>query len=245
MTDQLRQITDHVWVYPHHPDPDAVQPCVGVVVTPAHTVLIDAGNGPGHARRLLSELWRIDAPPVSHIIYTHFHWDHTFGAVAFGDTVVIAHEQGRDLLYSHYGGRSWNRTAIQDEIRASPARARMLNTISRALEDWHGFRVVLPQVMFSDEMWLHLDGVTLQLRYVGGQHAADSITVQVVEDGALFIGDSYYPPPPPTRKPADTLDLALVESFLRQGMAWYIEGHNRPFTHADLSAQLPRMRGQS
>src|SRR5690606_14878150 len=86
MTEELQQISEHVWVYPHNPND--TQPNVGVIVTEQHTVLIDAGNSPRHARRILGELWRINAPTVTHVIYTHYHWDHTFGAQIFGGLVI-------------------------------------------------------------------------------------------------------------------------------------------------------------
>lgn len=234
---ELQQLTEHVWVYPHNPDHEAVQPAVGMIVTARETVLVDAGNSPRHARRILSELWRIGAPLVSHIIYTHHHWDHIFGAQIFGGT-IIAHEQCRDLIAERYAAKPWGSSYIQDEMRQNPARARVLQAMQRAVEDWRGFRVMLPEIVFSRQMTLYLDGLTVEMRHVGGQHAPESVTVEVVEEKVLFVGDSYYPPPLLTGKPGDTPDLHMAEAFLQRGLAWYVEGHNKPLTHTEFQQQL-------
>ena len=242
MVIELQPLTPHVWVYPY--DPKETQPNIGVIVTPTQTVLIDAGNSPRHARRVLAELWRIDAPLVTHIIYTHYHWDHTFGAQIFNGT-IIAHERCHDLLTANYFGRPWSTSYIQDEMQQNPARAGVLRAMERAVESWRGFRVVLPQVMFSRQMALHLDGVTLNLRHVGGKHSEDSITVEVVEDKVLFLGDSDYEPPVFLRQPGDHVDTEMIEGFLAQEMNWYVEGHHTPLDHKDAAAALEAMKGDA
>lgn len=238
---ELQPLTPHVWIYPC--DPDETQPNLGVIITPTQTVLVDAGNGPRHARRLLAELWRIDAPVVTHIIYTHYHWDHTFGAQIFNGT-IIAHEKCRDLIVAHYAGRPWSANYIQEEIYQNPARADVLRMMARAVEEWRGFRIVPPQVMFSEQMTLHLDALTLRLQYVGGRHAADSITVEVVEEKVLFIGDSYYKPPAFLRQLDDSPDAEMIESFLARQMSWYIEGHQPPLRYEDAVAVLKQLKGR-
>jgi glyoxylase-like metal-dependent hydrolase (beta-lactamase superfamily II) len=91
MPDTLMQVAPHVWIFPHDEDPNRYQPNVGIIVAGEHTILIDAGNSPRHARRILLSLDDIQAPAVSSIIYTHSHWDHVFGAMVFG-APAIAHE---------------------------------------------------------------------------------------------------------------------------------------------------------
>ncbi len=238
MAEELQQISEHVWIYPYNPN--ETQPNVGVIITEEHTVLIDGGNSPRHARRILGELWRMNAPSVSHIVYTHYHWDHTFGAQIF-DALVVSHEQTRDLLISQYASKPWSNHYIQDEIRQNPARASMMQSLGRAIDDWRGFRVILPSVVFSDHMVLHVDEVTLDLRHIGGKHAADSITVEVAGEGVLFVGDCYYPPPTAVRQPGDGLNIEMLQALLAQNMNIYIEGHNQPITHAEFVQKMSEL----
>ena len=84
MSDTLQQVASNIWIFPHDEDANRVQPNVGIIVAGKHTVLIDAGNSPRHARRIMIALDDIQAPAVSYLIYTHSHWDHVFGAMVFG-----------------------------------------------------------------------------------------------------------------------------------------------------------------
>ena len=91
MPDTLIQVAQNVWIFPRDEDPNRLQPNVGVIVADGHTVLVDAGNSPRHARRILLALDDVKAPPISHVIYTHSHWDHVFGAMVVG-APDMAHE---------------------------------------------------------------------------------------------------------------------------------------------------------
>ena len=59
------------------------------------------------------------------------------------------------------------------------------------LPDRSDLRIVEPQVVFGDEgIDVRLGGVTCEVRLVGGDHAADSCAMHVVEDGLVFLGDA-------------------------------------------------------
>jgi glyoxylase-like metal-dependent hydrolase (beta-lactamase superfamily II) len=201
-------------------------------------VLVDAGNSPRHARRILSLLREKSLPTITHLIYTHYHWDHTFGGMVWGNAALIAHEQCRDLMRSQYASKNWNSMVIQEEIRLNPLRKNALRALDRAVDDWRNFRVVLPGVTFTKQMDVYLDSVMLELRHVGGQHSPDAITVRVKQDKVLFIGDCYYQPPTHLRKPEDTIDKPMLASLLEEPADIYIEGHDQPQTYAQLQAIL-------
>ncbi|MBZ0287505.1 MAG: MBL fold metallo-hydrolase, partial [Anaerolineae bacterium] len=209
-------------------------PSVGVITTPTQTVLIDAGNSPRHAHHILAAMREISLPPVTHIIYTHHHWDHTFGGQVW-DGLVVGHEQTRELLRSQYISKPWSSLYIQEEINVNPQRRPVLRALDRAVDDWRAFKIALPEVTFSDSLELHLDGLTLDLRHVGGSHAPDSITIMVRQAGVLFVGDACYPPPPHLRKPEDVVDRRPLEAILEQEAVLYVEGHHEPATRDELA----------
>jgi glyoxylase-like metal-dependent hydrolase (beta-lactamase superfamily II) len=235
---ELQPAADHVWVYPYDPDADIAQPMVGAVITASETVLIDAGNSPYHARQVRAALQQHGAPPVKYVIYTHHHFDHTFGAQIWRDSVIVGHMQCRAQLQDRFAGRSWNPRYVEEQIYQHPAQADGLRMIEKAVGDWQTFQLRLPHITFSDDLRLMLDGVTLALRHVGGQHASDSITVTVEESQVMFIGDCYYPPPMSVRQPDDKLDYAMIDRLLDQNAALYCEGHNIPFARADFAARF-------
>jgi glyoxylase-like metal-dependent hydrolase (beta-lactamase superfamily II) len=229
----LQQIADQVWLYPYDAAAEIPQPNVGVIITPSETVLVDAGNSPRHARQILYELNRQGAPPVKYVIYTHHHFDHSFGGQIWEGSVVVGAQQCRGLLLERYSGRH-----NEEQPQPTPPRDQGLRAMERAVGDWVGFKVVPPQLTFTEDLSLILDGISLSLRLVGGQHAADSITVLLQEPNLLFIGDCYYPPPQPNREDTDSHDQAMLEALLAQQASLYIEGHHAPQTHAEFARRL-------
>jgi glyoxylase-like metal-dependent hydrolase (beta-lactamase superfamily II) len=229
MPNMLVQVAPGVWIYPRDEDPNKIQPNVGIIVAGGQTVLVDGGNSPRHARRILMALDEIPAPPVSYVIYTHSHWDHVFGGMIFG-APVIAHELCRKQL-SETATKPWSQSYIQEEIQRTPAREAGLRALGRSIEDWRGFRLLLPEIVLSKLLRLHLDGTTIEIEHVGGGHSPDSVVVRLPEARALFVSDCYYPPPAHLRKPGDALDTAMIEALAGENQAVYIDGHGAPMSH--------------
>jgi glyoxylase-like metal-dependent hydrolase (beta-lactamase superfamily II) len=234
MAESLVQIAPQVYLYPADDAPDRFQPNVGVIVAGNKTVLIDSGNSPRQARRIALALDSIQASPPSYVIYTHSHWDHVFGGQAYG-APVIAHELSRRQLME-MAARPWSNLYIQEEIQRNPAREPILRAMQKAVEEWRNFRIQVPEITFNQRLRLFLDGVTLELDYVGGAHALDSIVVRIPEARVMFVSDCYYPPPPHLRQPEDTLDKAMIDSLVDEAYDVYVDGHGKPRTRDDFAA---------
>ncbi len=228
MPDRPVEVADNVWIFPRDEDPNRVQPNVGIVMTRNHTVLIDAGNSPRHARRIMIALDDLRAPAVSHVIYTHSHWDHVFGSQVFGATVV-AHELCRKQL-SETASRPWSNSYIQEEIQRMPSREPGLRAMQRAMEDWRNFRIILPEIVLTKTLTLYVDGVEFEIQHVGGLHAPDSVVVRLPQQKVLFLGDCYYSPPIHLRRPDDSLNQPMIRSLVDKHIDTYIDGHGDPMT---------------
>ncbi len=232
MSDELLPIAERVWLFPRDLDSNKMQPNVGIICTPTQTILVDGGNSPRHARRILTTLAQMSAPPVSHIIYTHHHWDHVFGASVFG-AAAIAHEQCRKQLIEA-AAKPWSYAYLQEEMRRTPLRESALIALGRAIDDWRSFRILTPAITFMHKLHFYLDGITLDLEHVGGRHASDSVVVRVREAGVLFTGDCYYPEPLHLRADNDNrLDDAMIESLADEATHVYVDGHGDPRTRAE------------
>ncbi|MBZ0303072.1 MAG: MBL fold metallo-hydrolase [Anaerolineae bacterium] len=235
MAEALQPILEHMWFYPPDSTPETTQPGVGIITTTNATILVDAGNGPRHARQIRTALRQMDAPPVQYVLYTHHHWDHTFGGQVWTGSLIAAHDQCRALLLDRYGSHPWNAHAIQEQASLNPARAPVLRAIDRAVDDWSTFRLALPHITFSHRMILEVDDLTLTLEHIGGQHAADSMIIHA--GSVLFLGDCYYPPPH-LRQPGDTPDYAMMEMLLEHPVEIYIDAHHGPMSRTDLEQRL-------
>jgi glyoxylase-like metal-dependent hydrolase (beta-lactamase superfamily II) len=229
---QLKQLTEHTWLYPHHPDPNAVQSSIGVIATRNETILVDAGNSPRLARHIKVELARCNLPPVSRILYTHHHWDHVYGACEF-DVSVTAHVFCRAILEEE-AKKPWGMDYLNEEIRRNPKLAASYTARAKAIEDWERFRIVVPEEVFGKEELIDLNGLAIELEHVGGEHAEDSIVVKVPEDRVMFIGDCYYPPPLHLRQPDSAPSLDILRRLESNIYHLYVEGHGKPFTRIEL-----------
>jgi glyoxylase-like metal-dependent hydrolase (beta-lactamase superfamily II) len=118
MESKLTQLTKHTWLLPHNPYPKALQSSIGVIVTPKGSVLVDAGNSPCLASSIKAELIRCNLPPVSHIIFTHHHWDHIYGACGF-NVPVTAHVICKAILVEE-SRKLWSIEYLSKEIKKNP-----------------------------------------------------------------------------------------------------------------------------
>lgn len=229
---QLTQLTEHIWLFPHDPDPDAVQSSIGVIATQNESLLIDAGHGPRLARQLKAELLRCHLPPVSRIIYTHHHWDHVYGAYEFG-VQVTAHAMCKAILEEE-SKKPWGIEFLNEEIKCNPKLTVSYNARAQSIEDWSTFQIVVPDDVFEKTKIIHLDKLTIELEHVGGKHAEDSIVVKVPQEGVMFLGDCYYPPPLYLGEEDSVPSFEMLRRLQNSAYRLYIEGHDKPFTRVEL-----------
>lgn len=224
MDGTLKKIGERVWHLPPHPDPKQVQPRVDVVVGDKETVLIDAGNTPRVAKTVLSELERIGTPPVGKVIYTHHHWDHVFGGCEYG-AEAIAHTRCQTQLEVE-ALKPWSSAFLTEEVARDPTLEGMASVLRQGVENWTDFRIIVPAVTFETDYEVQGDGYRLELRHVGGKHAADSVVVTLPEEKIMFLGDSFYPPPLRSGLPDESLDMEMLKKFLAEDCELYLDGHS-------------------
>jgi glyoxylase-like metal-dependent hydrolase (beta-lactamase superfamily II) len=211
-------------MYPPHPDRRQVQPSIGVISAGKQTILYDAGNSPRHARAVISAVRAHGLPPVSRVIYSHFHWDHIFGASAY-NAPVLAHQRCEYRL-REYAARPWGPDYLRAAMKERPSLTWSYGALLKNIDDWNDFRVVLPTEVFDESaMILDCDGLTLELEHVGGQHSDDSTILRVLDERVMFLADCFYAPPSSARNPDATLDQAMIARFAAEKMDAYVDGH--------------------
>ncbi len=164
-------ITDHVFVETKYPGAN-----VGVVITLKGPVLIDTPMLPREARELREQLRQMSELDISHVIYTHEHFDHVMGTAFLTDR-TIAHDTAVSAMENL-------RTTLPGAImRFLP------DLFNENKEMLNNLDVVSPQITFSRELTLYMGDRTLILTFVGG-HSPASIMVYVPADQVLFTGDN-------------------------------------------------------
>ncbi|RDJ02672.1 MBL fold metallo-hydrolase [Rhizobium grahamii] len=143
---------------------------VAVVTGKDGKLLVDAGITATRPR-LEKALADIGPEPITHLIDTHWHFDHT---------------DGNEWLNSEGAA-----------IMAHPNTLKRLEAATR-VEDWNfdfppSPKGALPtRLMKGDEETLKLDGKTIRLRYYGPAHTDSDISVFFEEDNVIHVGDTLW-----------------------------------------------------
>lgn len=234
MSSALTRVAGRVWLYPADPDPDKIQASVGVIADDRGSLIVDAGHSPDLARRVQAAMAVERIPSARWLVYTHHHWDHVWGAVAWGEVDVVAHSSARSILEGE-AVRPWSHDYLRAEVERNPRLGPSFQARARAMPSWEGFAIRPPTTVFDTELTLPTG---VELRHVGGAHAADSLVVTVPDSGVLLLGDCFYPPPLQLREEGDGLDLDMVRNLLRDDIEWYVDAHSPPWSAADAAAML-------
>ena len=151
------------------------------IQTSAGVVAIDAGISPDRVRAAMADLGLTDQAPVSHLILTHAHLDHTGGseAVRGPDTQVIA---SAGFPAEAERTRHWNPpfryltgTQIFEDPGASPAFD------------------VQPDRLISERTSVVVGDTEFVLIPVRGGETPDALMVYLPASGLLFTGDVMMP----------------------------------------------------
>jgi glyoxylase-like metal-dependent hydrolase (beta-lactamase superfamily II) len=142
---------------------------IGVFAGRDGKLLVDAGF-PVSRSKITAALDRISADPITQLVNTHWHFDHTDGNEwlhAAGAT-IIAHDNTRRHLSKATRVEGWQYT-----FPKAPAGA-------------------LPTIVFSDEHRLHCNGSAIVLRHYTPSHTDSDISVQFVDANILMTGDTWW-----------------------------------------------------
>ena len=183
----MQRISEHVyWLPPAKPD----RPSLCAVVGEHATLMLDAGASDAHARLFLDALAaEAVAPPIA-VVLTHSDWDHVFGAVEVG-APVIAHRL-TDIALAELAVTDWSDEALDARVEAGVRSPEHAANIKAEMPGPRHVRVARADGLFEDGVDLELGGTSVQVRHVGGDHAADSTVIYVRQDRLLFLGDALY-----------------------------------------------------
>lgn len=220
-------------IYALSGDMRRVRPWLGVVITSEGTVLIDSGNGPIQIAMLKEALDKIQAPPVTHILLTHHHWDHVFGSCYLPGATVVAHEKTQhhlNVMSSEPWSREYNITKAGD----SKVRQTIAATMNAAVPDWSTFQAIPASQTFSDTFAIEIGGYRFEMTHVGGLHEKDSTIIRVTPGNVLFVGDIPYGS---VRRDHDPVELRQeLDAIVAYNADWIVEGHRLPMTGAEFAA---------
>ena len=199
----------------------------GIVDLGNKTLVFDAFINPGHS--------------VSFVVNSHFHDDHIRGDQAFtpGASIISSEWTKNEIQKVEPEERAWARKHINERIEKAKQK---LNAASPNERDeafmWLGYyeaiaqslpklRMVLPDVTFTDSLWIHgSKRSVLLLEYKNG-HTGSDVVMLLPKEKIAFLGDLLFV----QRHPwfgdgdADSWKMHLENFYADTSLKQFVPGH--------------------
>ncbi len=142
---------------------------IAVLTGPDGKVLVDAGIGVSRPQ-LTQALAGLGPEPVTHLINTHWHFDHTSGNAWLNSVgaKIIAQENTLGFLQHAQRVEDWDYNFV-----SPPANG-------------------LPSEVFASEHSLKLNGQSMNLRHYNPAHTDSDISVTFGEADIVHVGDTFW-----------------------------------------------------
>ena len=165
------EIADGVYAY-LQPDGSWWINNAGFVVGTDAVTSIDATSTERRTRALLGAIAGVTSQPVTTLVNTHHHGDHTNGNCLFADATIVGHRNCRTgVLAQHIGGL---------EPVFGPV-------------DWGDLRITAPSVVFDDRLTVFAGDREIQLHYIGTPaHTTGDVVAWLPAERVLFAGDLVF-----------------------------------------------------
>lgn len=234
---ELEQLTPRVYHLRFSQKED--RPSLGYIRGDRFSLMVDAGNSPQQVALFRAAVQAAGFRQPDLVALTHSHWDHCFGLCSL-DIPSIACVQTRQSL-EMFSRLQWTPDALEENAQKGIIPQACVSRIRLHYPQLEKIRVVLPTMVYSEEMTLDLGNCTCVLKRVTSPHARDTAIVWVKEEQMVFLGDAVY-----QELVGDTwverprkLRL-LMEQLERLDFQLCQPAHQRALTKSDLIAWFQR-----
>jgi len=141
-----------------------------------------------HTRDLIAQYARVWKAPAQRVLNTHHNGDHCWGNQLFAGAEIIGHR----LCAASFGKEHPSTMQAVKGLASSSDPA--LAGFAQALEayDFSGIELTPPTRLMEDRLDLDLDGVRVELLYVGPAHTAGDVIAHLPAQRIVFTGDVLF-----------------------------------------------------
>ena len=139
-------------------------------------------------RRLIESYASVWKEPARRVVNTHHNGDHCWGNQLFESAEIIGHR----LCAASFGKE---RPEAMQALRESGGFGdKALSSFAKALRPFNFAGIVLtpPTTLIDKRLELDLDGVAMELLYVGPAHTLGDVIVHLPEQRVIFAGDVLF-----------------------------------------------------
>ena len=187
-----------------------VQSNAMLVLTDEDALVVDSHVTPAAARALLAAIAEVTDKPVTHLVNTHYHFDHAHGNQVFPDDVaIVGHEFTREMLMSdvlHQGTYLNFSNWIPDQIADLKQNAEAMEDGEEkedlmqqiAVQEAHYVALsetepTPPNMTLKNRMTIHRtwegQDRPIELLHLGRGHTGGDVVVLLPNERIVFTGD--------------------------------------------------------
>jgi glyoxylase-like metal-dependent hydrolase (beta-lactamase superfamily II) len=198
---------------------------IGVILGGRDVLIVDTRSTPAQAREVATELRELTRDPVSIIVDTHWHFDHSFGNSVFRPAAAWGHVRAAVRL------RADGKATIEEVAAELPEIA----------ADIRETIIDPPERTFEDRASVAVGDRVVELSHHGRAHTDGDIVLVVPDANVMFAGDLLEEGAPPSFGDSFPLEWpATVERLLPLATGAVVPGHgafgDRRFVEAQLAA---------
>ena len=168
---ELVEVGDRVFAYVQ-PDGSWYINNTGFVAGSRDVISVDACSTEKRTRAFRDRISTVTSAPISMLVNTHHHGDHTYGNATLGAATIIGHENCRTELIA----------------AGTPANIGVWDPV-----EWGDITLAPPTITFTERLRLWSDDTPVELVHVGRPaHTTNDVLVWLPEQQVLFCGDLLF-----------------------------------------------------
>ncbi|MCK2213620.1 MBL fold metallo-hydrolase [Actinomadura sp. ATCC 31491] len=169
---RVEEVSDGVYAY-IQPDGSWWINNTGFLAGRRGVICVDACSTERRTRLLREAVGKVSGRPITTLVNTHHHGDHTFGNWLFPEATIVGHEGVRAQILAD--GVPAYRAAWSAEV------------------EWGALELAPPFLTFTDRITLHSDELRCEVRHVGhAAHTTNDSYLWIPERRVLFCGDLVF-----------------------------------------------------
>lgn len=192
-----------------------------IVIGEERVIVFDGGGAATMADQIIAKVREETDAPVSHVVISHWHGDHSFGAYRFREEFPDVNFVAQDFTY-----RAMRSTVVNYVFRASTAIERNLPQFLQTLEtglnqdgeeiseierqetqaivdiadaadvEYKRMRLTEPELSFDNRMVIDLGGRSVELLWLGAGNTEGDAVIWLPDEKIVATGDLVVLPSP-------------------------------------------------
>jgi glyoxylase-like metal-dependent hydrolase (beta-lactamase superfamily II) len=141
-----------------------------------------------HTRDMIAQYARVRRAPAKRVVNTHHNGDHAWGNQLFPTAELIGHRRCAE-------GFGRERPEMMQMLRSQAGSENpVLRALAEKLADWDftGVTLTPPTTLFDDRLDLDLDGIRVELLWVGPAHTSGDVIAWLPTERIVFTGDVLF-----------------------------------------------------